>query len=73
MSQEIREVSESIKAIGTGLREKAKKIRDQLDSDYKKADQMLDQVQESVANPLSEVVTELSLIMATTTNSPPKT
>lgn len=73
MSQEIKEVSDSIKAISTGLREKAKKIRDQLDSDYKKADQMLDQVQENVANPLSEVVTELSLIMATTTNNPPKT
>lgn len=73
MSQEIKEVSESIKAISTGLREKAKKIRDQLDSDYKKADQMLDKVQENVADPLSEVVTELSLIMATTTNNPPKT
>lgn len=72
MSQEIREVSESIKAIGTGLREKAKKLRDKLDADYKKADQMLDQVQESVAEPLSEVVAELGLILATTSNNPPK-
>lgn len=71
MSQEIKEVSESVKAIG-GLRDKARRIQRKIQEDSDKADKLLDQVEVSVANPLSEVVTELSLILATSTNNPPQ-
>lgn len=71
MSQEIKEVSDSVRALG-GLRDKARRLQAKIEQDTKKADTLLDQVETSVANPLSEVVTELGLILATSTNNPPQ-